>query len=357
MSQTQIDHRPTLAENGGPGPAGVSGVTRHGPAKQHRGGIKRTAFRIVGGAVLLVAAAIGTGTVYEATGNSANTLVPPAGRLIDVGGYRLHLDCQGEGSPTVVMDAGLGGASLDWSLVQPALQSTTRVCVYDRAGMGWSDPRDAIPTPSRLASELHTLLSNAGEAGPFVLVGHSLAGKNIRLFAAAFPAEVSGMVLVDARSELIDKQMSGADTDGFNAALKAQAVTFSIARHLGLVRLLGRVLIGEPLLSDRSANEMALLQTEPSAIDEAYAEGVARSADDSVLAGQSLGTLPLTVIAAEQNMTGLSGWADAQHSLAQLSSRGRLVIAKGSGHYVQLEQPELVISSIEQVIATVRSGS
>lgn len=357
MSQTQIDDRPALAENGGPSRAGVSGVTGHGHPKRRGRGIKRTAFRIVGGAVLLVAAVIGAGTVYEATGSSANTLVSPAGTLIDVGGYRLHLDCQGSGSPTVVMDAGLGGASLDWSLVQPALQRTTRVCVYDRAGMGWSDPRDAIPTPSHLATELHTLLSNAGEAGPFVLVGHSLAGKNVRLFAAAFPAEVSGMVLVDARSELIDEQMSAADTDGFNAALKGQAVAFSLARKVGLVRLLGRALIGEPLLPDKAANEMALLQTEPSAIDEAYAEGIARSSDDGELAGQSLGTLPITVIAAEQNMTGLSGWAAAQHNLAQLSTRGRLVIAKGSGHYVQLEQPELLISSIEQVIAAVRSGS
>jgi pimeloyl-ACP methyl ester carboxylesterase len=253
------------------------------------------------------------------------------------------------------MDAGLGGASLDWSLVQPSLQQTTRVCVYDRAGMGWSDARPAVPSPSRLAGELHTLLANTGETGPFVLVGHSLAGKNMRLFAAAYPDEVSGMVLVDARSELIDQQMSASGTEGFNAALKAQATTFSLARKVGLVRLLGAVVIGQPLLSQPTAARMALLQTEPAAVDEAYAEGIARSKDDEVLSRASLGSLPLVVIAAEQNLTGLSGWAAAQEAMARLSTDSRLLVAKGSGHYVQLEQPGLVISAVEEVVARVRS--
>lgn len=311
--------------------------------------------RIVGATALIVVAAVGTGAIYETTASATDGRVPPPGRLIDIGGYRLHLDCRGEGSPTVVMDAGLGGASLDWSLVQPELQRTTRVCVYDRAGMGWSDPREAMPTPSRLATELHTLLSNAGEAGPFVLVGHSLAGKNVRLFAEAFPTEVSGMVLIDARSERIDEEMSAADSEGFNAALKAQAVAYSFGRRVGLARILGGALIGQKLLPEATASEMQLLETKPSAIDEAYAEGIARSSDDEVLAGQSLGAMPLTVIAAGQNMIDLSGWGAAQTSLAHLSTRGRLVIANGSGHYVQLEKPELVISSIEQIVATVRS--
>lgn len=355
MSQARIDHRPAPARSAAT--AAASGAADEGSVKRGKGRLRRTATRLAGGAALIVVAAVGIGAVYEATANATSGHVPPAGRLIDVGGYRLHLDCRGEGSPTVVMDAGLGGASLDWSLVQPALQKTTRVCVYDRAGMGWSDPRVAVPTPSRLATELHTLLSNAGEAAPFVLVGHSLAGKNVRLFAAAFPSEVSGMILIDARSEHIDAQMSATDTEGFNTALKAQAVGYSLGRRVGLARLLGGALIGQKLLPEDIASQMQLLETEPSAIDESYAEGIARSADDDALAKQSLGAMPLTVIAAEQTMTGLSGWAAAQDSLAQLSTKGRLVIANGSGHYVQLEQPDLVISNIEQVLATVRSQS
>jgi len=261
------------------------------------------------------------------------------------------------GSPTVVMDAGLGGASLDWSLVQPALQATTRVCVYDRAGMGYSEPVLGPRTPSRLATELHALLATAGESGPYIMVGHSLAGKNVRLFAATFPNETWGMVLVDARSEMIDQHMSVTSTAGFNAALKSQAVTYSLTRHIGLARLVGGTLIGWPLVPDATAREMALLQTNAAAIDETYREGIARSSDDGVFSRQTLGALPLVVIAAEKNMSNLAGWAGAQEALARLSTNGRLVVAKGSGHYVQLEQPDLVTTAIKQVVAAARARS
>ncbi len=267
----------------------------------------------------------------------------------------MHIDCRGAGRPIVVMDAGLGGASLDWSLVQPALQATTRVCVYDRAGMGWSDAVPGKRTPSELATELHALLAATGESGPYVMVGHSLAGKNVRLFAAAFPEEVQGMVLIDARSEIVDQHMSIDDTAGFNAAIKGQAVIYSIARHVGVARLVGGWLIGEPLVPAAMAHEMVLLQTNAAAIDETYREGIARSSDDDVLAGQTLSDLPLVVIAAEKNMTGLAGWAGAQEALAHLSTNGSLVVANGSGHYVQLEQPDLVTTIIKQVVAAARA--
>jgi pimeloyl-ACP methyl ester carboxylesterase len=298
--------------------------------------------------------ALASGTAYEAVATWSEGSAA-TGRLIDVGGHRMHIDCRGVGSPTVVMDAGLGGASLDWSLVQPALEATTRVCVYDRTGMGWSDPVSGPRAPSQLAAELHALLAAAGEPGPYVLVGHSLAGKNVRLFAGTFPDEVQGMVLVDARSEIIDQHMSADDTAGFNAALKDQATLYSIARHVGLARLIGGALIDEPLVPAAVARQMALLQTNATAIDETYREGLARSSDDDALARQRLGALPLVVIAAGETISGLTGWSDAQEALAHLSKNGKLVVA-GSGHYVQLEQPDLVISAIQQVVAAARSG-
>src|SRR5690349_22698564 len=136
------------------------------------------------------------GASYEAIAAAGDARRYPApGQLVDVGGYRLHIQCVGTGSPTVVLDAGLGGSSLDWSLVQPELGRSTRVCAYDRAGMGWSDLGPQPRTPRQIADELHTLLTNAGIAGPYVLVGHSLAGKNVRLFAQQYPAEVGAMVL------------------------------------------------------------------------------------------------------------------------------------------------------------------
>jgi pimeloyl-ACP methyl ester carboxylesterase len=125
-----------------------------------------------------------------------------------VGYYRLHIHCVGEGSPTVVLDAGLGGFSLDWSLVQPELAATTRVCAYDRAGYGWSDPSPQSRTPGQIVEELHTLLLNAGIEGPYMLVGHSAAGKHVRLYADRYPHDVVGMVLVDARHESVDANRS-----------------------------------------------------------------------------------------------------------------------------------------------------
>ncbi|HEY9014914.1 MAG TPA: alpha/beta hydrolase, partial [Gemmatimonadales bacterium] len=149
--------------------------------------IGRTLAALVG--LLVVLGLMGAG--YEALAAAGDARRYPApGQLVDVGGYRLHIQCVGTGSPTVVLDAGLSGSSLDWSLVQPELGRTTRVCAYDRAGMGWSDPGAQPRTPRQIADELHTLLTNAGIAGPYVLVGHSLAGKNVRLFALAHPEEV-----------------------------------------------------------------------------------------------------------------------------------------------------------------------
>src|SRR3954451_15791966 len=188
--------------------------TMHGPFSTWR--LARRVLRGIGkglaALVGLIAILALAGASYEAiaaTGDARH--YPPAGQLVDVGGFRLHIDCVGTGSPTVVLDAGLGGSSLDWSLVQSELGRSTRVCAYDRAGMGWSDPGPQPRTPGQIARELHTLLTNAGIAGPYVLVGHSLAGKNVRLFALQHPDQVAGMVLVDARSEYVDDHTSAAN--------------------------------------------------------------------------------------------------------------------------------------------------
>src|SRR5215207_8827824 len=175
----------------------------------------------------LIAVLALAGASYEAIAAAGDARRYPApGQLVDIGGYRLHIQCVGAGSPTVVLDAGLGGSSLDWSLVQSDLGSSTRVCAYDRAGMGWSDPGPQPRTPRQIARELHTLLTNAGIAEPYVLVGHSLAGKNVRLFAPSHPEEVAAMVLVDARSEYVDANTSPAEVQGFQRASATQAILY-----------------------------------------------------------------------------------------------------------------------------------
>ena len=310
---------------------------------------------IVGGTLGAIALLAAAGAIYEAiAGQGDASTYPPAGRLVDVGGFRLHLNCQGHGAQTVIMDAGLGGSSLDWTLVQPELAKTSRVCSYDRAGMGWSDPQPGTRSPAQIAEELHTLLRNGEVAGPYVLVGHSLAGKNLRMFAAAYPAEVAGMVLVDARSERMDIGASKADTDAFAASLRGQGTQYSLARRFGIARLFGAGLIDLPLVSPALAQKMALLQTGPNTIEETTAEGLARSVDDATLASSTLGSMPLIVIAAGDSLNNIPGWRGAQEGLATLSTRGRLVVAEDSHHAIHLEAPTVVIDAVRDILAANR---
>src|SRR5690348_14311024 len=124
-------------------------------------------------------------------------LLPPSGRVIDVGGHRLHLYCSGHGTPTVVIETGLGDIGSDWTLVQQRVGASTRICTYDRAGYGWSDPGPMPRTFDQLNLELRDVLTRAGERGPFVLVGHSFGGGVVRQFAYTYPHDVAGLVFVD----------------------------------------------------------------------------------------------------------------------------------------------------------------
>jgi pimeloyl-ACP methyl ester carboxylesterase len=302
-------------------------------------------------AALIVIAAGGAG--YEWLASAGDAVASPiTGRLVDVGGHQLYLDCQGEGSPTVVLDAGLGGSSLDWSLVQPDLAQITRVCSYDRAGMGHSEPGPQPRSPATIAAELHRLLETAGVAGPYLLVGHSLAGKNIRMFAAAHPDAVAGMVLLDARSERVEAE---SDQQAFVAALEGQALVYALARRLDVVRLFGAGLIGEPTVDATRARRLVLAQTEPNAIAATTDEGLARTANDGELSVARVGNIPLTVVAADESMHKLPGWSEAQIAMAGLSTRGRLVVAEGSDHAIQFAQPQLVVTLIKDMVLGLRA--
>src|SRR5947209_2848949 len=134
------------------------------------------------------------GAVFQAIASS-RTLHHPPGSLIDAGGYRMHLNCTGQGSPPVVLDSGLGDSWMSWRPVQPRISEFTRVCSYDRAGMGWSDPSPNPRTSRSIANELHSLVHAAAIPTPFILVGHSLAGLNVRAYAANYRQDLAGLVL------------------------------------------------------------------------------------------------------------------------------------------------------------------
>ena len=254
----------------------------------------------------LIVGLAAAGASYEAiaAGGDAKAY-PPPGRLVDVGGYRLHIQCVGTGSPTVVLDAGLGGMSLDWNLVQTEMGQTTQVCAYDRAGMGWSDPGPQPRTPGQIARELHTLLTNAGIAGPYVLVGHSVGGKNVRMFALQYPDEVAGMVLVDARSEYVDAPVPvrRPPPRASQQVTGSEWSLYGVVRRVGLVRLIGASQWGPPTLSDQTRTELALFATGQRGLDATAAESLAMTADNAQLqAAPSLGDRPLIVLAADQSM-------------------------------------------------------
>ena len=145
-------------------------------------------------AVLIFVLAL-SGIIYQTAATEADRRDYPApGHLIDVGGFKMHLSCMGEGSPTVILEAGTAGTAAHWAWVQPAVAMTTRVCAYDRAGMGWSDPGPEPRDAGQVAADLHALLTTARIDGPYLLVGHSFGGLFTRVFADRYPDEVAGLV-------------------------------------------------------------------------------------------------------------------------------------------------------------------
>lgn len=297
---------------------------------------------------------------------------PPTGQMVDMGGYRLHLDCRGNGSPTVVMDAGLTDISLAWSLVQPQVSTMTRVCVYDRAGLGWSDPSPRPRTAEVMVEELHTLLQNAHIEAPYIMVGHSTGGMLVRLYAHFYTAEVVGMVLVDAQHEgqfyripAVQQAMQQvfAQSNETLPLYRALAATGIGALVPAIAAMTDNPALPSPareaysalLLSD--AKFVEAQAAEYDAIFESLAQ--VRAADIT-----SLGNIPLVVLyqgVADAPWPGMTleeytqWWQTLQTELAALSPQGELVVADQSGHYIQLDQPDLVIDAIEHVLTATQS--
>jgi pimeloyl-ACP methyl ester carboxylesterase len=297
------------------------------------------------------------GGIYETVQEAGRPLSDSRpGELVDVGGHRMHLYCSGSGSPTVILDAGLGGSSLDWSPVQPSLAESTKVCSYDRAGMGWSDGGPQPRSPEQVAKELHVLLTNAGISPPYVLVGHSLGGKNVRMFALEHPDEVVGMVLVDARSEYVDDRLSSSEKSMQKRAANLQAWGFGVARRIGLARIAGASLLGTPpSLSGETQRTIALLATAPNSRNTATDEFMERSTSDDMLRdAPSLGDRPVVVLAASKSMEDLAFWPESQQFQAALSIEGQLIIVEDSGHSIHWDHPAEVIAAVQTVIANSR---
>jgi len=292
------------------------------------------------------------GYIYESRAEAADAKAyPPPGQLVDVGGYRLHIHCTGTGSPTVVIGAGLGDWSTTWAAyVQPEVAKTTRVCTYDRAGMGWSEagplPRDAAQN----AKELHTLLQNANIPGPYVMVGHSLGGLVVRVFVHDYSSEVAGVVLIESMNP---KQLPQSPTVQSQSESGSQPFSLQAAlARFGVVRLLVKLPAIAPSVPP---NEEAYypLYVRPQSLQATANESQGMPAAGAQAAAvKSFGDLPLIVLTARLN--DLPGWPAWQSELLQLSSNSQHLFAENSGHNVQAEEPDAAVAAILQMVQQVR---
>jgi pimeloyl-ACP methyl ester carboxylesterase len=296
---------------------------------------------VVLGAFLIVAALSGATYQWLATRKEL-AATPPPGHLVDIGGYRLHLWCTGDGAPAVILDTGLGGSSADWGFVQPDVARFTRVCSYDRAGMGYSDPGPSPRTARRIASELAELLVRSGIGGPVVLVGASIAGFDVRLFASDHPERAAGLVLVDASHE--DQAHEVPQMARFVPLLST----------IGALRLFG-ISFGQRIESlAPSVRQFARATSFRAAGYQAAADEIIhiRESASEVRSSRRRLTIPVLVITGGRGAD--ENWRQLQRDQASLSERGCLMIAQESGHVVPVDQPEVVVGAIRTVVETAR---
>jgi pimeloyl-ACP methyl ester carboxylesterase len=315
--------------------------------------VKRAVFILTLGMSLLVLA----GSLYQSLSERRDLRAHPIpGELVDVGPYQLHLYCTGSGSPAVILDSGLGDTYLSWQKVQPQIAQFTRVCSYDRAGLGFSYYSRHPSTSKDFAQELHTLLHNAGVPPPYVLVGHSMGGFDVRLYANLYRSEVAGMVLVDSSHPEQQKRLPPELKD-MDATLLREQEFFEFTMPFGVPRLLG--------FCGNDA-EVRAAECNFHSVREAVAElkAISTSAAQTAATGP-LGDIPLVVLSRDPNAPqpdlpedlvkpASEAWQQMQQELVRLSTRSAHVIAKNSGHYIQFDRPDAVIDAVRKVVDQAR---
>jgi pimeloyl-ACP methyl ester carboxylesterase len=320
-------------------------------------------------------------TLIVGAQNGSLPPVNPPGRLIDVGGWRLHLNCTGTRSataPIVILEAGIGDFSVEWSLVQPGVATFARVCSYDRAGDGWSDLGPHPRTLHQIVYELHTLLDRAGEHPPYVVVGHSFGGWTVRLYTATYPADVTGMVLVEAGVDdplrLLGDGRLVRSSDLVTGKAIPPVQTANPLRESDIPpAALKQITTG---LADASlhANEgpraklpieaqrmrtwaLGQVKRVAAGVNPFEHEELAALRADRAKARYPLGDMPLVVLTRglpDEHGPDASA-LEAEHrkahaAMAQLSRRGTLIVAEHSGHHIQLDEPKLVVTTIQEVV-------
>lgn len=322
--------------------------------------------------VTLTTLAIGIGLVVAARWRDSRQLHEllsqehqPPGRLIDVGGRRLHLQCSGKGSPTIILMAGGGAFSIDWALVQPRLAENSRVCSYDRAGLGWSDPATADETVEQTIADLHALLLAAGEKQPYLLVGASVGGIFVQAYQRAFPDEVAGLVFSNSSNrigmkvkgktgliwDLTEDELRSAFPQ--SQSVKGPAPTREgepfdrLPPALQAVRLWLDVRLWEKWDPAKSGPESTL----------SWRKEFLREYKETDAKEHPLGELPVIVLssgpaAGESERRSREG---AAARLDFLSTNSLHITAAGSGHEIHLYQPDIVVQALTRGVSAVRA--
>lgn len=336
-------------------------------------------------AILIALAALAllalVGRTYQTVGTSRDLVKYPApGNLFDLGSHRLHLFTLGEGSPTVLFESGLMSTMLSWKVAQHEIAKSARAVCYDRAGLGWSDPGPAPRDAGRVVTELHELLKRAGISPPYVLVGHSFGGLTTRLFAARYPDEVVGLVLIDPvaphewhpASEHNQKRIR----TGSRILRRASSLCqWGVLRFVSWMLRSGVKPLAEPLVrlmsrgapkgdgtsksplfwnlppSERDMAPVFWVQAKFTATIASQLENLPMSAAQVFESNQTLEDKPLIVISAADTS---SSRREEHVAIAALSSAGKQVTAERSGHWVMFDQPELVHDSIRSVVEHAR---
>jgi pimeloyl-ACP methyl ester carboxylesterase len=324
-------------------------------------------------------------TVVVTQNQPAQPPFPPPGKLVDVGGWRLHLNCTGEArasQPTVILEAGVGDFSVEWSLVQPGVAQFARVCSYDRAGDGWSDLGPHPRTLRQIVYELRTLLDKGGVKPPLVLVGHSYGGWLVRLYASTYPADVAGMVLVEAGADNPWRMLPDGKLARSSDLVKGNPIpAVKVAGPLRVSDIppdvLSQMKAGAQMLA-QSPNEPPRDKLPPDAqrmrawalAQVGHIAAAVNPVEHEELAGlraelakseHPLGDMPLIVltrgISEEKGPDGKAFEAEHRRghaAMAATSRNGKLIVATRSGHHVQLDEPELVVKAIRDALAEAR---
>jgi pimeloyl-ACP methyl ester carboxylesterase len=304
---------------------------------------------IVGIVVLAV-----IGCVYQAIATQIDQRTyPPPGEMVDVGTHSLHINCMGQGSPTVILEAANLGMSAHWVRVHQHVAQTTRVCAYDRAGLGWSEPGPEPRDASQISSELHTLLEGAGAEGPYVLVGHSYGGLYARMYAARYPEEVAGLVLVDSsHPEQFTRSPQG---QAMYEQTRRLGVVIPWLTRLGVIRL-SNYFPAHPDLPSQQREQIEAFNSSTQHVVTTVEEFRATPQTNAQVRGMgSLGDKPLAVISAGEQS---SGWLEMQNELAALSSESTHRVVDGATHESLLydkHDSQVTSAAIEQVVEAVRT--